>query len=185
MKYRKHILTSISLALLCLATSSAVVAGTVTTNLSVSATVIPSCSIKANPINWSSYDPTSTAALPIQQAALSLVCTPNSINSTTIGLDSGQGKPCPTTTTRCMTGRLSSDQKLSYELYQPANSISGTQCNTSLPAGGTVWDMTKTLSVGAAPNLAARTYNVCGYLPPSQSVPADTYNDTVVVTVTF
>jgi spore coat protein U-like protein len=183
MKHIKHLLKSMPLALLCLATHSAIAQAAPTANLDVSATVISNCLITTNPVAFPNYDPTSTTApTTAQQGKINIICTPGSAN-TKIGLDSGKGASCPSGTSRCMTGAITPASKLSYELYQPSDTKPNATCGP-VP-GTTIWNTANSLAVGAAPNLSSRTYNVCGYLPPSQSVPADNYKDTVTVTVTF
>lgn len=72
---------------------------------------------------------------------------------------------------------------LVYELYQPAGSTPGAAC--AFP-GARVWGSgSDAFPASAAPNKAARTYNVCGVVPAGQNPRVGSYADTVVATVNF
>jgi spore coat protein U-like protein len=73
---------------------------------------------------------------------------------------------------------------LAYELKKPTANTVGAGC----PAfgAGAVWGTgAGALTFTAAPSSALRVYNVCGELAGAQDVPAGSYNDSVLATVTF
>lgn len=142
-------------------------AQTATTTFPVSATVVKSCSVSANPLAFGNYDPTAVAALDAT-TTLSVLCTVGT--SFTVGLSAGVGSGA-TVTTRQMTngGNL-----LSYALYQTAarSTIWGNTPGTDTPAPVT------------AP-ATATTLTVYGRIPQSQNVTAGAYTDTITVSVNY
>jgi spore coat protein U-like protein len=73
---------------------------------------------------------------------------------------------------------------LYYELYQPPSETAGAACTFPGTAlwGNSVGD---TFVPSVPLSRVARTYSVCGTIPPGQFVAMGTYADTVVATVNF
>ena len=165
--YRR--IRSISLIAACSALLGAptAYAQTATTTFPVTANVLTSCSVSANPLAFGSYDPTATAPLDAA-TTLSVLCTVGT--SFTVGLNAGTA-PGATVTTRQMTNGASA---LSYALYQSA-------------ARTTIWGNTPGTNT-PPPTTALATptsLTVYGRVPASQNVPAGGYSDTITVTVNY
>lgn len=143
----------------------------VTTNIGVSADVTNNCTIAAAPtLTVGNYNVLSATAL-TPTATMAVTCTTGAV--ATIALDPGaNGGHVSGGLTRAMTD--GSGDYLSYELY----SDSGLS---------TVWGNTSATDVveAAAPSTAAVDYTVYASVPAQQSVPAGTYTDSVLVTVSF
>lgn len=142
-------------------------AQTATTTFPVTATVLTSCSVTANPLAFGSYNP--TAATPLDATTtLSVLCTVGT--SFTVGLNAGTA-PAATVTTRQMSNGTN---RLNYALYQEAGRTTnwGNTPGTNTPAPTT------------AP-IAASSLTVYGRVPAGQNVPAGNYTDTITVTVNY
>ncbi len=155
-------------------------AQTAVTNMAVSATIAGSCTLLANPLAFSVYDPASptpldgfsTVVLTCTTGAGSVLAMGQGLYSTGAGL---------TTQRRLRSGGVNN---LNYALFQPATAVPGAACAyTDTWGNGTL--VGQPLAIGAAPSGTARTFNVCGRIPAGQALPAGTYADTVVVTVTL
>lgn len=142
-------------------------AQTATTTFPVTANVLTSCSVSANPLAFGSYDPTATAPLDAT-TTLSVLCTVGT--SFTVGLNAGTA-PGATVTARQMTNGASA---LNYALYQGAarTTIWGNTPGTNTPPPTTALATPSTLTV-------------YGRVPASQNVPAGGYTDTITVTVNY
>ncbi len=141
-------------------------AQTATTTFPVTATVLTSCSVTANPLAFGNYNPTSATALDAT-TTMSVLCTVGT--SFTVGLNAGTAAGA-TVTTRQMSNGTS---RLNYALYQEA-------------ARTTNWGNTPATSPApiTAP-VAASTLTVYGRVPALQNVPAGSYTDTITVTVSY
>lgn len=157
-------------------------AASATGNVTVSATVAQKCIVSASAVGFGAYDPVVTNASTALTAtgSLAVTCTKSS-TSITIGL--GLGANADGSTRRMVAGGTN---YLTYELYHPSATTANAAC--SFP-GTTVWGT-------AGPNLftptgttwgaaAAQTFNVCGSVAGGQDVPAGSYSDTIVATITF
>lgn len=146
-----------------------------TGNINISANVIATCSIATNPLAFGAYNALSGTALRVD-TTLSITCSQGSAPSISLGAGNN------------LTGsqRRMSDGTafLNYAIYQPATSAAGAACayTDSWGNGGAFGTALVTVP---APNLNARTYNVCGEIPPGQSAPTGAYTDIVVATVAF
>lgn len=143
-------------------------AGTATSNLSVSATVANNCTIETPSLPFSSYDPNYNASI---TGSILAYCTTGS--SATITL--GQGANAASGSTDASPSRRLSNGSgvfLNYNLYQdsPATVIWGNTDGTGVVINDTGTGAVKT---------------VYGKIPSGQKVPAGSYTDTVVATITF
>jgi spore coat protein U-like protein len=147
-------------------------AGTATDNLAVSATVTANCTIDASAgLSFGAYDPVVTNASTdlTGSGTISTTCT----NGATVTLLLGQGANADTGSTdaapvrRMLSG---ASDYLSYDLYTDAGHT-------------TVWDNTTGTSVSGTG--ASVDTTVYGVITAGQNVPAGSYADTVLATVSF
>jgi spore coat protein U-like protein len=162
-----------SAILIAAGSAAPAMAGTATSNLSVTATVPVSCTISADPIAFGNYDPIGSNATDPLTAAGSVTTTCTTGTSATITL--GQGINANAGSTDAVPMRRLKDtgsNYLSYGLYQDSGL-------------GTVWGNTAGTGVSDPGDGTARVTNVYGSISGAQNVPAGSYSDTVVATVTF
>jgi spore coat protein U-like protein len=143
-----------------------------TANLTVTAAVAANCSVSTTALDFGSYNPLSATTM-TGAGQILLRCTRGTVP--TVALDNGAN--ASGTVRRMRNGT----DFLSYALMQPTSNAAGAGCPAA--GAGTAW--TTGFALTAAPSSAQRTYNVCGQLAGAQDVPAGTYTDTVVATVTF
>ncbi|EIL87364.1 hypothetical protein UU9_16351 [Rhodanobacter fulvus Jip2] len=162
------------------AVSGTAIAGTDTDNLSVSATVTASCTVDSTTeVAFGTYDPVADNAstgidLTTSSGAIATTCTNGS--SATITLGQGANSDTGSTDTaplRRMVGATNTDEYLSYSLCQDS-----TAC-------ATVWGNDAGTGQVVTGTGASDSVVVYGSAPKGQNVKADTYSDTVLVTVTF
>lgn len=152
--------------------STLATAGTQTSNMGVTATVVSSCTISAGTLAFPNYDAV-TGTQVDGQAALSVSCSKGAITNITLG----QGaNPALLSTDilplRQMKNTTTTDM-LGYSLY--SNSLRTT-----------VWGNTALTGVVYVPASASPTnVNVYGRITALQDVPAGSYADTVVATISF
>jgi len=141
-------------------------AGTSTGAMSVTATVLDSCSVIAAPLAFGSY--ASTAAV-LATSTLTINC--SNSTSYTVGLDLGQGTGA-TVASRKMVGPQTTDL-LNYQLFSDsARSVAwGPTVGTNTVAG-----------VGTG---VSQSLTVYGRIPAGQLLRAGAYTDTVSVLVTY
>lgn len=142
-------------------------AQTATTTFPVTATVLTSCSVTADPLAFGSYNP--TAATPLDATTtLSVLCTVGT--SFTVGLNAGTAAGATVTTRQMSNGT----NRLNYALFQEAGRTTnwGNTPGTNTPAPTT------------AP-VAATALTVYGRVAAGQNVPAGNYTDTITVTVNY
>ena len=146
-------------------------AGTATSNLSVGATVATNCTITTTAVTFGSYDPVSAnAAADLDAAgAVNVNCTSGSAATITLG----QGSNADTGSTDAAPVRRMKDAGTDYLTYQ-LYSDSGRSA---------VWE--NVTGVSHTGTGAAVAVSVYGRVTSAQNVPAGTYADTVVATVTF
>jgi spore coat protein U-like protein len=144
------------------------IAGTVTSNVAVSATVNTNCSMGVASVPFGVYDPLVVNASTIAQATgtISISCTKGT--TATITLDNGQNASHASGTTRAM---ISGANYLSYELYTSA-------------AHSTVWNATNSV-LYTSTGTGAGTVNVYGTIPAGQNANTGSYADTVIATASF
>lgn len=159
-------------------------AGT-TAVLGISASVAANCVISTSALSFGSYEALSANASAALNAAgtVSIACTKGSAPK--ISMDLGQNANAGK---RYMTlvgaGSAALASALYYEIYQPPDPAPGSGC--SFP-GNKVWGSSaaQTFVPSAPAGRTARSYNVCGTIPPGQFTVLGTYADTVVATVNF
>lgn len=148
-------------------------ATTTTANLSVTATVVANCTISTTALAFGSYDPVSTHSSSPLEATGGVVVTCTSGASTAVTL--GQGSNPNSGSSDTVPLRRMSDggtNRLSYTLYQDMGR-------------NTVWGNTAGTSVAHTGTGTATTLTVFGRVAGAQNVPAGSYSDTVVATITF
>ncbi|WP_455923445.1 Csu type fimbrial protein [Pseudomonas putida] len=158
---------AVALIGLGVAFSGAANASTATANMSVSATVVATCSVSAGSLAFGSYSGTAVTA----SADLSVTCTNDA--PYTIAMDAGTGTDA-TTSARLLTSSSDSTSTLSYGLYQDSSYA-------------TSWgNTTGTDTLAGTGTGAAQTIGVYGKIAASQlSASTGSYADTVVVTVNY
>lgn len=144
-----------------------------TSNMAVSATVSGSCTISAGALAFGSYDPVSTHASTDLDgsATLTVNCTSGSNGTITLG----QGSNANTGSTDIAPARRLKDagtNHLSYALYSDS-------------ARTVVWGADTTNDVVYTGVGTAEPVSVYGRITSGQNVPAGTYSDTVLVSITF
>ena len=144
-------------------------AGTASANLNVSANVANTCNIGVNALQFGSYD--SSAPSTTGTGTIITNCTNGAFATITLG--QGLSPKSGSTDAAPLRQLASADgNKLAYGLYTDM-SLSNVWGNTAETGSGTV---------GTGGEVSKTFY---GEIPGSQSVPAGTYTDTVVATVTF
>ncbi len=139
-------------------------AATETSNLSVTAEVTASCSITTSPVGFGNYDPVVAHASADLDATGTVTVTCTDGSSATISL--GQGA-------NFSTDRRLGDGGTNFITYNLFSDVGRT----------TVWDETTTVATTGTG--LADPHTVYGRITASQNVPAGSYTDTVVATVTF
>jgi spore coat protein U-like protein len=172
-KLDARMLTMAAAAGIALVVSSGSQAGTATSNLSVTATVSANCSITTAPVAFGAYDPvTANATSPLTSTGtVTVTCTSGASGTITLGQGSNPG----TGSTDGAPVRQLKDagtDVLSYSLYQDAGRA-------------TAWGNTAGTGVASTGTGAATNLTVYGSVAAGQNVPAGSYSDTVVATVTF
>lgn len=158
---------------LFLAASSATHAGTATSNLSVTATVSANCTITTAPVAFGAYDPIVTNATNALNGTGTVTVTCTNGSAVAVTLDQGTN-PAGGSTAAVPLRQMkdSGTDHLAYALYQDSNRT-------------TVWGNTVGTSVSDTGNGTAQNLTVYGAVTAGQNVPAGSYSDTVVATVTF
>ncbi len=170
---RNTFVTSALFATMFLGLSGAALAGTDTSELTVSATVAASCTIDASAgLAFGTYDPVvanASANLDVD-GTISTTCTNGSTATITLGqgANAGSGSTAAIPVRRMLAGTT---DFLSYELY------------TDGPRT-TVWNDTTSGSPVTGTGAPVST-TVFGRIPPGQNVRANSYSDTVLATITF
>ena len=158
---------------LFLAASPATRAGTATSNLSVTATVSANCTISTAPVAFGAYDPVSANASSALDGTgtITVTCTTGSTGTITLG----QGSNPATGSTDAAPLRQMKDagtDVLAYTLYQDSGRT-------------TAWGNTAGTGVAQVGTGAVQNVTVYGAVAAAQNVPAGSYSDTVLATVTF
>ncbi len=157
-------------------------AGT-TAVLGISASVTANCTISTTALSFGRYESLQANTTTALNAAgtVSIACTKGTAPKIT--MDLGQN-PNAGKRYMALVASASGAGTLYYELYQPPDPTPGTGC--SFP-GTTVWGASaeQIFAPSPATGRGARTYSVCGTIPPGQFAVMGTYADTVVATVNF
>jgi spore coat protein U-like protein len=147
-------------------------AGTQTSNMSVSATVSANCTISAGALDFGAYDPVvANASNPLPgTATITVTCTNGS--PATLTLDQGLHPAGGSTNAAPLRQMANGGSLMSYDLFQD-NAM-------TVP-----WGNTAGTGVGYTGTGTSGSVTVYGQVAGAQNVPAGTYNDTVVATITF
>ncbi|MGV3569106.1 MAG: spore coat U domain-containing protein [Ramlibacter sp.] len=149
-----------------------------TANMAVSATITGSCTVVANPLAFSVYDPLAATPLSVQSTAV-ITCTTGAGASLAMGIGANSTGTGATAQRRMRVGATAN--YLNYNIFQPVSSAESAACAyTTAWGNGTTGGAT--LAIGAAAGPTGRTYNICGQVPALQSAAIGSYVDTVVVT---
>ena len=148
---------------LCVAAASTFAASTSTT-MSVSATVQASCSISPNPLNFATYDPSSSS--PVHASTTFNYTCPNS-SSPVISL-SGVGGAGDGTGYKLVNG----SNNLMYSLHSSSYS-------------GTSWGNQSSYTVAGTGDGSQHTLTIYGVIAAGQSVPDMSYSDTITITFAY
>jgi len=148
-------------------------ANTAQANLSVTASVTANCTISTTAVAFGAYDPiTANASTALDgTGSVSVTCTSGA--SAKVTLD--QGANADTGSTDTVPARRLTDGSshyLSYTLYQDSGRT-------------TAWGNTAATGVASTGTGSAVSLSVYGSVSSGQNVPAGSYADTVVATVTF
>ncbi len=143
-------------------------------NLKVSATVVDSCVITADPLNFGPYDPVSAnASQPLDATStVTVTCTKGAGGWLYLydGANAAQAR-ATINSRRAMAG--STGALLAYDLFKDSGRVQR-------------WGRFITgLDIPAAPSSAPRTFTVYGRIRAGQDVPLGAYSDTVVLEVVF
>lgn len=164
---RRFVLAS---AILIAAGSAApAMAGTATSNLTVSSNVPHSCTISTGPLNFDDYDPI-TGPNATGTGTVTVTCT--SGTSATITLGQGSNPQAASTDAIPMRRLKLGTNYLSYGLYKD-------NIHTA------IWGNTAGTGVSHTGTGSAQAMTVFGLISAGQSVPAGSYSDTVVAEVSF
>jgi spore coat protein U-like protein len=150
-------------------------AGTQTTTFQVTATVINDCIISSSNIAFGNYDPTATTATTNSAGAVTAKCTKG--DSVSVAL--GQGANSGTGSTAAVPVRqmASGTNLLPYHIY--IASTGTTEWGT-----GTVGTNEPAAQTSTSVNTAL-SFPLYGSIPAGADVPAGSYTDSVVATVTY
>jgi spore coat protein U-like protein len=136
---------------------------TVSNTLTISASVVASCTIIATSLVFGSY----TLSLLNATSTVTVTCTNGSVVK--IGLNAGTGSGA-TVATRKMTSNANT---LNYSMYQDAGR-------------SVVWGNTfGTNTVNVTGNGTSQVFTIYGQIPANQTSPIGTYSDSVTATVYF
>ncbi len=147
-------------------------AGTSSSNMSVTATVVSSCSITAGTLAFPNYDAVTGAQID-GSAALSVACSKGAITSITLGQGANAGFGSTDLLPLRRMKNTSTTDTLSYSLFQDSTRL-------------VTWGNTALTGVVYVPaTSAAANVSVYGRINALQDVPAGSYADTVVATIAF
>lgn len=172
-KFTARTLPLTGVILLSLGATSGVNATTATSNLAVNASVTANCTISTTAVAFGAYDPVSANASTALNGsgAVNVTCTSGASATLTLG----QGANADTGSTDAVPARRMNDGSthyLAYTLYQDSGR-------------STVWGNTAGTGVANTGTGTQVAVTVYGAVAAAQNVPAGSYSDTVVATVTF
>ncbi len=160
-------------SLCCIEAMPALAAGSATSDLTLSASVGANCTISTAPIAFGAYDPISANASSALNGTgtVTVICTSGAGGVISLG----QGSNADSASTDSAPVRLLSDgasHGLAYSLFQDSSHA-------------TIWGNTTTTGVSHLGNGTSTDITVYGSVAGGQNMPAGSYSDTVVATVTF
>jgi spore coat protein U-like protein len=150
-------------------------AATATSNFTVTANVVASCTIATTGIAFGNYDPVvANATAPVDaNGTVTVACTQGAVTS--LGMSQG-ANPTGTSTAVAPARQMASGavNRIRYDLYQDA-------------ARNTAWGDFGTASAEAytAATKNAATLNIYGRIPSGQDAVVGAYTDTVTATISF
>lgn len=147
-------------------------AATATSNLSVTATVSANCTIATSAVAFGTYDPVSAHASSALNGTGTVTVTCTNGSSATITLGQGSNADTGSTDAAPLRRVKSGANYLSYALYSNSDRT-------------TVWGNTAGTGVAHTGSGSATAITVYGQIAAGQNVPAGSYVDTVVATITF
>lgn len=151
------------------------VAATATSNFTVTASVVASCTIATTGISFGNYDPVvANATTPVDaNGTVTVACTQGA--TTSLGMSQG-ANATGTSTADAPVRQMASGavNRLRYDLYQDS-------------ARNTVWGDFGTTSAEAytAASKNAAVLNIYGRIPSGQDAVVGSYTDTVTATISF
>ena len=147
-------------------------ADTVTSTMSVSATVGHSCSIDSNPMAFGAYDRVVSNASTALEATATLVstCTSGAAALITMNAGASAGSGSADAPVRRMTA--GAGEYLVYQVYSDV-------------ARGTVWGNTAPTGVALTGTGVSQTLTAYGSVPSAQLAAQGVYSDQIGVTITF
>jgi spore coat protein U-like protein len=149
-------------------------AATQVTNFNVTATVINNCIISSTNIAFGNYDPTATTAV-TAQGAVSAKCTLGDVVS--VGLNQGLTPGTGSTAAVPVRQMINGANNLPYHIF----TASGGTTEWGVGTVGTNEPVAQTSTSVLVP----LTFITYGSLPAGTNVPAGSYSDTVIATVTY
>jgi spore coat protein U-like protein len=167
------VLATVAFSSLCWLDASSAMASTATSNLTVSASVSANCSISTSAVAFGAYDPIAANASAALNGTGTVTVTCTNGSAAVISL--GQGSNAAGDSTDIAPTRQLSDgatHNLAYFLYQ----------NTGRT---TVWGNTEATGLGHTGTGTSTGLTVYGAISGGQNMPAGSYTDSVVATVTF
>ena len=147
-------------------------ADTVTSTMSVSATVGHSCSIDSNPMAFGAYDRVVANASTALEATATVVstCTSGAAALTTMNAGASAGSGSADAPVRRMTA--GAGEYLVYQVYSDV-------------ARGTVWGNTAPTGVALTGTGVSQTLTAYGSVPAAQPAAQGVYSDQLSVTITY
>jgi spore coat protein U-like protein len=164
--------TTLVAALAVFALGAAAFATTATSNMSVQATVIANCTITASALDFGNYDPVSANASSALNGSTTVAVNCTNGAAATITMGQGSNAAGGSTDDAPLRRLKTGTNYLSYYLYQNAGRT-------------TVWGNTAGTGAAHTGTGSSENVNVYAKVTEGQNVPAGTYTDTVVATITF
>jgi spore coat protein U-like protein len=168
-------------------------AGEARATVTVTASVISSCSIETENIDFGTYEPNKSDAK-AATGAINLTCVKGSAPVVSIGAGSNfDGSNRRAVYTSIDTNGQNQNEYLTYGLYQPVSNLADAACPASVSSAKT-WSSTidasdpsnsTVFAPTVAPSNVSRRYKICGIMNGNQDVGPGTYTDTVFVTASF
>jgi spore coat protein U-like protein len=174
-KWNARMLIAAGTTVLGLGATSAILAGTSTANLPVTATIAANCAISTAAVAFGTYDPTVVnATTPLDQpGTVTVTCTSGASTTVTLGQGANAGGgSTPAAPVRRMSDGGGTPNYLAYSLYSDSGHTA-------------VWGDTALTGVAHTGTGTATNLTVYGRVGAGQNVPVGSYSDTVVATVTF
>jgi spore coat protein U-like protein len=177
-----HITKLAAVAVIAGAAATSALAGSpATTSFQVTASVINDCVINSTPIAFGNYDPTGTGAVQAQ-GSVTAKCTKG--DSVSVALGQGANQAAASTAAVPVRQMVSSGSLLPYHIYIAAPTGTGSTLTGTEWGTGTLGTNEPLAQVSASVGTAL-TFTTYGAILPGVDVPAGSYLDTVVATVTF